>query len=594
MPIYPIHAPGETYNLPVLGDITCVIPIGGEAPPIPGPQRKAAELTPTYTSSLFGHQSGAAFELGNDPADIIAGAVHLHEGVISGLELRFFGRPPPGVGGSLGDRAEFTLSNDEYISGIEGTTDGKHITSLTFLTNKRNLPHGTANGSHFSWHASNEQTIVGLSGFADDFISGLAVIYLDAKDDPPYDPSKDANIEIRPTRDILPPEMQKLFHNSDLTSLNERQTKFNDNMHTVYGSITDVLNDGMNPWGQYTHQASGKHFLLHLDAQSKSYVYIFANQQPSSKGDDSAPGDQTSSEGHAPPPSDQSNVTIGHYSGHAAWTDTVNYITRGVIDPTVFMGVMWAFGKWFGSYLLRKGEQFVNNALDELAVALVEQNVMQQAGRMFARVAVGVFQRTFKLGIRILGAFIAALIGWGVDALIEFIFKSYYLNVRIYNHDARFVDWTPTGYWGYNEEIANGEWASVHVPQIIDVQTQEWLPEVGWVTHDNYVGSYNSYIWTNEKPAAGVAVALTVERPGTSESINLMYWVAKAAKNSMGLDWGKEDNKTYLNSGKDQQVTQLSFDKPLKVSGLSPALKGVANGAYEYTIVIGTLPPPKG
>ncbi|KAG6829479.1 hypothetical protein H0H93_014451, partial [Arthromyces matolae] len=170
MASYPIHAAGDVYDLPGLGKLACVIPIGNEPPPTTGPTPpNPSGMDPTSETSVFGYESEVAFTLGNDAADIIAGAIYVSDGGISGLELSFFGRDPLKAGGSLGDRIGFSMRHDEEITGIEGkviscrclhqctyapdilgTTNGKHLTSLRLLTNQRRLDHGSPGENAFS------------------------------------------------------------------------------------------------------------------------------------------------------------------------------------------------------------------------------------------------------------------------------------------------------------------------------------------------------------------------------------------------------------------------------------------------------------
>ncbi|KAG6837097.1 hypothetical protein H0H93_014701 [Arthromyces matolae] len=388
----------------------------------------------------------------------------------------------------------------------------------------------------------------------------------------------DADIEFLPGCSILPPEIQRLVHNSDHTSLNERQTKYNQNMKTVYGSIAALVRDEKNPWGQYTHLETGKHILMHADDQSQSYVYIFSNDQDA-----------------VPSPGNRLSATIGHYSGQGGWFDSYSYIIRGAVDLTAGMATMWALGRWMSRSLLNQAEVFTVNALNTLAEQLVVRNVMTAAnGRVFARVATNVFRKTFKYGVKALKVGIALLVAWGVDELISYIFKTYFVTIKIFNYDARLVEWIPDSYYGYNETVANGKWSVETIPKVLNIGEKRWMPGLGWVGPDDYVGHYISYTWSNDSYGAGVAIAMTVKRPGTSESINFMYRVPKAEDNSMGLDWGSQGNQEYLNSGRDKKVKQLSINSPIKVSGTSPALGGEANNSYSFTITIGTLPPPKG
>ncbi|KAG6815775.1 hypothetical protein H0H93_009043 [Arthromyces matolae] len=171
-----------------LSKVEVITPTVGGPGEVPSAENEVppSQMTLTHKSSLYGHQSGDAFELvlGNDASNVLRGAVHFSDSFISGLELRFSDRKPLKVGGSQDEGQEFELQRGEYISGVQGTFDANHLTSLTFVTNQRKLDHGAPVGTTFSWIGSEKQVLVGLSGFSGDYINGLSVIYVDSSDDP--------------------------------------------------------------------------------------------------------------------------------------------------------------------------------------------------------------------------------------------------------------------------------------------------------------------------------------------------------------------------------------------------------------------------
>ncbi|KAG6818629.1 hypothetical protein H0H93_003344 [Arthromyces matolae] len=564
--------PGDIVDIPGLFKVEVITPMGGELPA--EDEVPPSQMTPTHKSSLYGHHSGDAFELGNDASDVFGGVVHISDSFISGLELRFFGRKPLKVGGSQGEGGEFDLERGEYISGVQGTFDTNHLTSLTFVTNKQRLNYGTPVGSTFSWSGSAGQVLVGLSGFSGDYINGLSVIYVDISDEPPYDPTKDANIEALASREILLPEVQGLYRKNQYDQLHQRRAAFRKNMDQVYKAISDMVDSGKDPWNEVVDSASGKTFLLHYDDASKSSVYIYATQ--------------------GTPISDQLHITVGQISPESGWTETTNYFIRGALQAATWLAVARGFARFFAQYLLKKGAQFVGSALDVLGSRLIASGVLKSTARMFARLVGGALRLGFIFGLEILGQAIGLLIAWGVDALVQYLLKTYYLGIRIYNHDGRLVDWTPTSFYGYNEIIAAGvDWRVEAVPKLTTVGTSQWVEGIGWVTADAYVGAYNCYSFENQYYGAGLAVAMTAQRPNTSDSVNLMYRVAKGANNSMGLNWGNENDQTYLDSGKDKKVNYLSIDTPVKVMTMSPELWSDPENVYTFSVFLGELPPPK-
>jgi len=568
--------PGDVVDIPGLFKLKVVTPMGGELPFALNPAPAHSDLTPTYKSPLYGQQSGDAFEVGNDSSPIIAGAVHVDDSAISGLELRFVGRAPIKVGGGSGTRDDFELDRGETISGIQGTSNATHVTSLTLLTNKRKLAYGNPEGAPFAWTGTEGQSVVGLSGFADAAVNGLSAIYIDAADDPPYDPTKDVNIQALPSREVILPVIQNLYNQSQYDELNQRRAAFKSNMEKIYIYITNMLNAGQNPWSEVIHVESGKMILTYANnVPNNCSVYIYATQ------------------GSAPL-SDQVNITIGQVDSTSGWTDMTNYIIRGAVDLATWRSVAWGFARFFGDYLLKKGAQFIGSALDVLASRLIATGALRSTARMFASLAGGALLRSFQIGLDIFGEFIGVLVAYGIDALIAFLMRTYYMSIRIYNHDSRLVDWTASSYYGYNESIAgNVEWEVQVVPSLVAPGTSEWIEGIGYVTSDSYVGSYNCYAFENQNYGAGVAVAMTANRPGTSDSVNLMYRVAKGANNSMGLNWGNQSDQNYLNSGKDQQVNHLSIDTPVKVISLSPTLWKDPKNAYSYAVFLGQLPPAR-
>ncbi|KDN41948.1 hypothetical protein RSAG8_07165, partial [Rhizoctonia solani AG-8 WAC10335] len=199
-------------------------------------------------------------------------------------------------------------------------------------------------------------------------------------------------------------------------------------------------------------------------------------------------------------------------------------------------------------------------------------------------------------GLVIAGA-LGILVSFGALALMNVIWKKYWLVLNIYNFDADY-NWSNINHHDDNANVSNGEWKTKVVEKFVNAGGAVAPPGFNPVEPLDNVVTYLSMTFENDSTILqGLGEGVLMAREDNKAGMALKYVVHRFKDNEIGLkgiegDPSKFDIAGYYNEDNWVQAKSVEIQSgSYKMTGYTAALSGDKEGVYTYEVNLG-LPPP--
>ncbi|CAE6370815.1 unnamed protein product [Rhizoctonia solani] len=202
-----------------------------------------------------------------------------------------------------------------------------------------------------------------------------------------------------------------------------------------------------------------------------------------------------------------------------------------------------------------------------------------------------------SIGGLVVAGILGILVSFGALALMNVIWKKYWLVLNVYNFDADH-NWSNLDHYSDNSKVSNGEWKTKVVDKFVKAGGSVTPPGFTPVEPMDNVVTYLAMTFENDSTVLqGLGEGVLMGREDKGAGMALKYVVHRFKDNEIGLK-GIEGNpsnfsiKDFYNGG--GWVTAKSIEVQsgnYKMTGWTPALGGDKEGVYTYEVNLG-LPPP--
>ncbi|CUA77813.1 hypothetical protein RSOLAG22IIIB_12852 [Rhizoctonia solani] len=535
-------------------------------------------------SPVYGQESGAKFDQGAVwyPLREVKFA-HSDTGICH-YQGHYSGRSTAPVGNLESTKsAQLKLNKEEHIVGfraysnnnvIEGvrvwTNDGKH---KDFGKVQGPTAHGEDPEAFF---VPKDHEVVNFFGHTNDdgHIHGLGASYtrrLASLRSDTYG-ANDPKPEIKQisSQAFMDAATQQQWSNNNMEPIIAKRKQAAEDVSPIYQNIND---HDEKAWVKVRDPKTGEEYYLSWTENATCWAYV-------------AP-DATSYAANA----DTKNaiVSIGSYSKQSNTLGISGYIMNS-LPATLTAAAIGMVFTFLVKPLIQEG---ITWGIAYAATKLAQ--LAAQAG--VEAFAVWIPSAVASIGGLVVAGILGILVSFGALALMNVIWKKYWLVLNVYNFDADH-NWSNLDHYSDNSKVSNGEWKTKVVDKFVKAGGSVTPPGFDPVEPMDNVVTYLAMTFENDSTVLqGLGEGVLMGREDKGAGMALKYVVHRFKDNEIGLKGieGDPSNfsiKDFYNGG--GWVTAKSIEVQsgnYKMTGWTPALGGDKEGVYTYEVNLG-LPPP--
>ncbi|CAE6475692.1 unnamed protein product [Rhizoctonia solani] len=583
MPKLPASVGGQ--RIPDFMNFTVI----GELPPLRGPV-EGYDFT-IKKSPVFGQESGKKFDQGAvwHPLREVKFALSDKTG-LGHYQGHYPGRSTAPVGHlpSTTKTIGLKLNKDEHIVGFRAYSSDNVIEGVRVWTNDgSHKDFGKVQGATErgqdpeAFFVPADHEVVNFFGHTneDGHIHGLGASYtrrlasLSAGGTPSGKEIKQISAQT-----FMDAETQQQWANNQMDKIIEKRKQAADDVSPIFQNIND---HDEKAWVLVEDPDTKEQYYLSWDQDTGATCWSYVADNPTTY----ASADTKNTD------ADTKNaiVSIGSYSRQSNTLGISGYIMNS-LPATLSAAAIGMVFTYFIRPLIQEGVTWgIAFAASKLAQLAASAGV--EAFAVFIPEAVA------SLGGLVVAGALGMLVAFGALALMNVIWKKYWLVLNVYNFDAE-NKWGNIDHHGDNSKVSNGEWTTKEIDKFVKAGGSVTPPGFNPVKPLDNVVTYLAMTFENDSTVLqGLGEGVLMAREDKKAGMALKYVVHRFSDNEIGLkviegDPSQFDIKNYYDNDAWVKAQSLKVESGgYTLTGYTPELGGNKEGVYTYEVNLG-LPPP--